>query len=971
MVEYKTKVGYKLRGGQSIMQNMKYFMIFAFLLFVVIGYKTYEQYQRINETKKLIVLNESESLAHFISAFRQTYQSTFLRNHIEVDEKTINLLPVKTIAEISDRFSQSVQGDVVIRTVSDRPRNVANMGNDFELEMIDYFKKNPKETDKFIQKKDAFYYTKPLLIKQSCLKCHGKREDTIPSIRDKYKNAYDYKLGEVRGLLNIKIKEQGFFAMLYSDFIDTLIITVLLYIIFLIIIYKLIQKMRKKEEKYTKQLETDIATKTYELEKQKESFETLFEKSSDGILIIDDGKFVQCNEKIVEMLGYASKEDLLHEHPSDLSPEFQPDGRSSYEKAEEMMALALEKGGHRFEWVHRRADGEEFWSKIVLTPISLNNRKVIHVTWRDITNEYNAQEKIKEQHKYLQSIINGVEDPIMVIGEDYTVHLMNNAVRQNMDKCIIADMDHPKCYEISHYRSTPCDGSDHPCPLLEVMETNKAVTVVHDHGCVEKDKKYMELSGSPLFDKEEKCIGMIEVAHDITEHLMIQDELREQKTNLDHQAHHDTLTGLPNRLLFNDRLEHGIEVAKRHKAQLALFFIDLDHFKQINDSLGHQIGDRVLVAVTERLKAKIRKEDTLSRLGGDEFTIIMEDLKDIQDVSLLAHKVLKVLTQPIHIEGHTLYISCSIGISLYPQDDSDAHNLIKYADAAMYKAKEEGRNNFQFYAAEMTVLAYERVVMEANLRQALKNEEFIVYYQPQVDANTGKLTGMEALIRWQHPVMGLITPEKFIALAEETGFIVEIDRWVMKTAMDQISKWYEEGLAPGILALNLSMRELRNDNFIEILKECMRINHFKAEWLELEIAEGQVMKNPEESILKLEQISDMGIEIAIDDFGTGYSSLAYLKRLPVDKLKIDQSFVQGIPEGKEDVSIVKAIIALAKSLDLELIAEGVETKIQKEFFLANGCENIQGYYYGKPMPANEIKETCLENVNGCDILFDK
>jgi len=686
-------------GGRIIMRNMKFFIIFALLLFIGIGYKTYEQYYRIQDTQKLIVLNESQSLAEFISAFRQTYQDVFLRNHIDVDEKTINLLPVKTTTEISNRFSSSVQGDIVIRTVSDRPRNIENLANDFELEMIQYFKKNPKETHKFIQKENVYYYAKPLLIKESCLQCHGKREDAIPSIRDKYENAYDYKLGEIRGLLNIKIKERDFFAVMYYDFTETLISTIFLYIVFLIIIYLLLKKMRLKEEQYTKQLETDIATKTYEIKKQKE---------------------------------------------------------------------------------------------------------VLYV-----------------------------------------------------------------------------------------------------------------------------------------------------------QAHHDGLTGLPNRVLFNDRLEHGIEQAKRHKTKIALFFIDLDHFKQINDSLGHPIGDRVLIAVTERLKAKIRKEDTLARLGGDEFTIIMEDLKEIQDVSLLAQKILDVLMQPIHIEGHTLYISCSIGISLYPQDDTNTNNLIKYADAAMYKAKEEGRNNFQFYSSEMTALALKRVMMEANLRQALGKEEFIVYYQVQFDANSGKQIGVEALVHWQHPIMGLVSAGKFIALAEETGLIVEIDRWVMKNAMKQVVKWYQEGLEPGVLALNLSMRQLRSDDFIEILQENMKAIDFKPEWLEFEVTEGQMMKKPEESIIKLQQISDMGIKIVIDDFGTGYSSLAYLKRLPVDKLKIDQSFVKGVPGDNEDVSIVKAIIALAKSLSLELIAEGVETDAQKEFLLENGCENMQGYYYCKPMSVDEIEKKCF------------
>ncbi len=812
------------------MRNMRFFILFALLLFTVIGYKTYEQYHRIYNTQKLIILNESQSLAEFISAFRQTYQDVFLRNHIDVDEKTIHLLPVKTTTEISNRFSQSVQGDVVIRTVSDRPRNADNMANDFELEMIDYFKKNPEETYKFIQKESVYYYTKPLLIKQSCLKCHGKREDAIPSIRDKYENAYDYKLGEIRGLLNIKVKERDFFAGMYDDFTNTLMGTIALYVVFLIIIYILIQKMRAKELEYTKELEIEIAEKTYEIQKQKDTFETLFEKSSDGILIIDNGKFVQCNEKIIEMLHYESKENLLNLHPSELSPEIQPDGRSSYEKAEEMMHLAMERDGHQFEWVHRRANGEDFWADVSLTPITLNGRKVIYVIWRDISEKKSAQKKLMEQ----------------------------------------------------------------------------------------KDILY-------------------------------------------HQAHHDALTGLPNRILFNERLQKGIKEAKHQRTELALFFIDLDQFKQINDSLGHEVGDKVLKVVAERLKAKIRKKDTLARLGGDEFTIIIEKYKNVQMVSALAEKILKVLVQPIHIEGHTLYISCSIGISLYPQDDINANNLLKYADAAMYKAKEEGRNNFQYYSAEMTELAYKRISMQASLRQALENEEFIVYYQPQIDGTNGKLIGMEALVRWQHPNMGLILPAKFIPLAEESGLIVEIDQWVMKTAMTQVERWYQEGLEPGVLAVNLTLQHLRRDDFVQTLQKNIKKIGFQTKWLELEITESEVMKKHEEAIAKLQEIRNMGMGIAIDDFGTGHSSLAYIKHLPISKLKIDQSFMKGIPYLEEDTAIVKAIIALAKGLSIDIIAEGVETIEQKEFLLENDCTHIQGYYYGRPMLASEMRKKFLKS----------
>ncbi len=400
-----------------------------------------------------------------------------------------------------------------------------------------------------------------------------------------------------------------------------------------------------------------------------------------------------------------------------------------------------------------------------------------------------------------------------------------------------------------------------------------------------------ELSLSLLKNDKGEAYGMIGYSQDVTQRKQAEDELLKQKDILDHQAHHDFLTDLPNRILFNDRLQQGIEKAKRSHTNLALFFIDLDHFKQINDSLGHAIGDEVLKMITSRLKIAIRSEDTLARLGGDEFTIIIENLAQLQDASLLAQKVLDILAQPIVLNNQTLYISSSIGISLYPQDASNTQDLLKNADAAMYKAKDEGRNNFQFYSAEMTELAFERVVMEASLRQAIHNDEFIVYYQPQINGETDSLIGMEALIRWMHPTMGLVSPAKFIPLAVETGLIIELDQWVMRTAMEQVSAWYKEGLNPGTLALNLAVKQLQHQDFIAMLDSMFKETSFQPEWLELEVTEDQIMTNPEKAITVLKLINNLGIELAIDDFGTGYSSLSYLKRLPIDKLKIDQSFI--------------------------------------------------------------------------------
>jgi len=463
-----------------------------------------------------------------------------------------------------------------------------------------------------------------------------------------------------------------------------------------------------------------------------------------------------------------------------------------------------------------------------------------------------------------------------------------------------------------------------------------------------------DLSLSILKDAEGKPSGMVGYAQDITSRKEAKEQLVNEKEKLAYQAHHDILTGLPNRILFNDRLLQSIEKAKRKNSKLALLFIDLDHFKEINDSLGHDIGDQVLQEVALKLRKTIRYEDTIARLGGDEFTVILEELNEASDTSLIAHKILKVLSEPITINSNNLYVSSSIGISIYPDDGEGTQNLIKYADSAMYKAKEEGRNNFQFYSVEMTELAVQRVAMETALRESLKNKDFLVYYQPQIDATTNKLIGMEALVRWQHPTLGLISPDKFIPLAEATGLIIELDRFVMRTAMIQIATWYKQGFSPGTLAINLSVKQLQQKDFLDFVNLLMRECTCETQWIEFEITESQIMVKPKEAIQILNQINTLGINLAIDDFGTGYSSLSYLKKLPINKLKIDREFIKNLPSDEEDVGITKAIIALAKSLNLNVIAEGVETEEQKEFLIQNGCNNIQGYIYAKPMRADKM-----------------
>ena len=466
---------------------------------------------------------------------------------------------------------------------------------------------------------------------------------------------------------------------------------------------------------------------------------------------------------------------------------------------------------------------------------------------------------------------------------------------------------------------------------------------------------YVALSFSLLKDEEGKALEIVSYAYDITDQKKAENLLLEQRKVLRYQAHHDALTHLPNRTLFFDRIEQSIQKTKRSKKSFALFFVDLDKFKYINDSLGHEIGDKVLKVAAQRIGESIRSEDTLARLSGDEFTVIMEDLSHPEDASVLAEKILKVLEKPMHIDGNTLYISGSIGISLYPRDATDGKSLLKYADTAMYKAKENGRNTFAFYASEMTAYALERMQMKTSLKEAIKKEEFIIHYQPQFNAKSGRIIGLEALVRWNHPERGLLYPDAFLMLAEETGLIVEIDTWVMHTAMQQVALWHHEGLLSDVLALNLSIKQIEGYSFLQGIRECLKKFDFKPQWLELEIPEGQVMKNHKDAIKKLNALNTMGIGISIDDFGTGYSSLSLLKRLPINRLKIDRSFIKDIPGDEEDTAIVKAIIALANSLKLDIIAEGVETEEQRFFLLENGCINIQGFYYSRPIPSDQMR----------------
>lgn len=456
------------------------------------------------------------------------------------------------------------------------------------------------------------------------------------------------------------------------------------------------------------------------------------------------------------------------------------------------------------------------------------------------------------------------------------------------------------------------------------------------------------LSISAITDEQGEVTNYIGIFIDVSKQ-------KEAERHLDYQAHHDALTDLPNRVLFNDRLLMGIAKAKRNDQSLAVMFIDIDHFKYVNDTFGHNEGDNLLQAVAKRLKACLREEDTLSRMGGDEFTVLLQDLTG-EGTEMVARKILDAMKLPFNIGEHKLYVTASIGISVYPKDGDKPMELLKNSDTAMYRAKEDGRNNLRFFRSNMHEFSMRRIQMEEDLRHALKREEFKVYYQPQVDLVDGRVSGVEALLRWARPGVGLIPPGQFISMAEETGLILPMGEWVLRVACKQCKAWHDQGWRGLRVAVNLSARQFQQTDFVDMVARILSETGLDPECLELELTESIAMQNAAETVAVLHGLKRIGVQISIDDFGTGYSSLGYLKRFPIDRLKVDQSFVAGIVEDPNDAAIIIAVIALAHNLGLKVIAEGVETGEQLDFLKMHFCNEVQGYLLGRPMPAEELVE---------------
>ncbi len=456
----------------------------------------------------------------------------------------------------------------------------------------------------------------------------------------------------------------------------------------------------------------------------------------------------------------------------------------------------------------------------------------------------------------------------------------------------------------------------------------------------------VEYWSHPMY-KEGELVGTVVSFIDISEH-------KKTEAELHRLAYFDSLTGLPNRILFNKRLHQGLTDARRRNRLVALMLLDIDRFKIVNDTMGHEAGDSLLREIAARLQHSTRDGDTVSRLGGDEFALVFADVGEIQHVAQLAQKVLSQFSAPVTIDGREVFTGASIGIALYPADTGDADSLLKFADSAMYHAKESGRNNFQFYSHEMTVSAQARLRMETDLRRALDNHEFFLHYQPQVDARSDRITGVEALLRWRDPAGNSISPAQFIPLAEDTGFIVPIGKWVLETACAQLKRWHDAGHVELTLSVNVASRQFRDPLFRDTVSQAIASSGIPPQALELEITEGILLEQSDETLRTLTDLKKIGVALSIDDFGTGYSSLSYLKRFPIDRVKIDQSFVRDLANDNDDLAIVRAIIALARALRLAVIAEGVETGEQLALLRHEDCHEYQGYFFAHPMDADSV-----------------
>ena len=697
----------------------------------------------------------------------------------------------------------------------------------------------------------------------------------------------------------------------------------------------------------------DRAEAQQRLRESEQRYHETFDLAPIGIAHVEPQtmRFMQVNRRLCELLGY-TREELLQRTAEDIS---HPDDRQATRPARERLH-AGEIQSFQGEKRYLRKDGSTVWVKLTIgIKRDADGRPLYHISLvEDITERKQAEEELRASQdqqratlRLLDNIVENIPTAVQLksVADGLRIKRWNKAAEQMYGVPADEAIGRTVFDLWPHDKAQKMHEAD-----LELVARGEGMDEFPDREALtrEGDVIRVHMRKVPLRD-DGKVTHLLVIADDITDR-------KQAEERIHYLANHDALTELPNRHMFGQMLTHTADTARRYNRNFAVMFIDLDRFKFINDTLGHEAGDHLLRVVSSRLKTTLRASDVVARLGGDEFVVLLQEVSSAQQVSAVARKIISAVIKPMEISGHECRVTCSIGISMFPNDASDGRSLMKYADAAMYLAKEQGKNNFQFYTKDLKSASVERMVLETNLRRALERGEMSLHYQAKQDLRTNDIAGVEALLRWTSAELGPVSPAQFIPLAEETGLIVPIGRWVLRTACAQTVAWQKQGLPPVRMAVNLSPRQFADPGLIADIRTTFRDTGMAPELLELEITEGMVMHNPERAIEVLSQIKAMGVRLAIDDFGTGYSSLAQLKRFPIDTLKVDRSFIRDIPKDEEDKAITEAIIAMGKSLSLTVVAEGVETEAQRAFLQEHACDQMQGYYFSKPLPAEGFAE---------------
>ncbi|MBG9943389.1 EAL domain-containing protein [Brevibacillus formosus] len=658
------------------------------------------------------------------------------------------------------------------------------------------------------------------------------------------------------------------------------------------------------------------------------------------ILAITDHKgiILRANEQFCRISKYERSELIGKDHRI-LNSGYHPKGFFK-----EMWSCIRSGQVWRGEIRNRAKDGSYYWVDTTIVPFKNQAGEIYqYLSIRsDITARKQMEDELKRSEEKYRIIAENTSDIISIINLDGDFlylspshkrvweHTVPDEEIHNLFEWIVEDDRDIFAYAIQH-----------------AFSTRKEYMVECRINTQRNDVIWTESKINPIMDEEGNVTKLLLVTRDVTDR-------KQSEETIHHLAYHDALTDLPNRRMYVQQLSKEMMQAKRFQSNLAVLFLDLDRFKDVNDSFGHDVGDMLLVEAAKRLQACLKPGDVVARLGGDEFTIMQNQLQDRSEATALAEQIMYQLQRPFELDGHVFNVSCSIGIALYPQDGDNPEDLLKRADTALYTVKSRGKNGYDFFDPTMEAKSLERILMENEMRKAIEQEQFQIYYQPKIDIATSAMTGMEALVRWVHPELGIIPPNRFIPIAEETGMILALGEWILKQACKQNKIWHDQGYTLKV-SVNLSARQIYQKDLVEMIKDILQETNLSPNWLELEITESIFVKM-EEATAVLQQIRDIGIQISIDDFGTGYSSFSYIKSLPVDTIKIDASFIRDIHHNQESQAIVKAIVTIAQSLNMNVIAEGIELHDQVAALKENGCDHGQGYLFSKPLPTHDFDQ---------------